>query len=208
MKLLFSYVMAFLLAWLGSLGASLATEPFVLFSPQGSISDAIVRQIDASTSEILVAAYHFSSPPISQSLVRASLRGVSVFCILDRNQEFSSTSSGRFLKSNGIHIKVDRLEKIFHNKYIVIDRSTFITGSYNFTFNAENKNAENIVFIFNSSLSADFVADFFKHWDHSTVFIYRPNLSRTFNRPRTPLSFSFFNPHRKEFLRWRVSLVL
>jgi phosphatidylserine/phosphatidylglycerophosphate/cardiolipin synthase-like enzyme len=51
-----------------------------------------------------------------------------------------------------------------HNKVIVIDDGTVITGSYNFTHAAQSKNAENVVVLTgNHALAARFTANFERH---------------------------------------------
>jgi len=43
----------------------------VYFSPRGGATEAVVREIDHARREILVQAYSFTSPKISQALVQA-----------------------------------------------------------------------------------------------------------------------------------------
>jgi len=48
----------------------------------------------------------------------------------------------------GIPTKIDSAHDIAHNKIIIIDGAIVITGSFNFTKAAEDKNAENLFIIF------------------------------------------------------------
>ena len=47
----------------------------------------------------------------------------------------------------GIKIKVDKGAGVMHHKVIIIDEGTLITGSYNFSRNAERHNNENLLII-------------------------------------------------------------
>ena len=43
----------------------------------------------------------------------------------------------------GIPTKIDALHAIAHNKIVIVDGAVVVTGSFNFTKQAENNNAEN-----------------------------------------------------------------
>jgi phosphatidylserine/phosphatidylglycerophosphate/cardiolipin synthase-like enzyme len=47
-----------------------------------------------------------------------------------------------------------------HHKVIIIDRSIVITGSYNFTASAEDRNDENIVIFFSPEIAHLFIVEF------------------------------------------------
>lgn len=54
-----------------------------------------------------------------------------------------------------------------HNKIIIIDRETVITGSFNFTKAAEEKNAENVLIIRDKALAKVYIDTWDKHRGHS-----------------------------------------
>jgi phosphatidylserine/phosphatidylglycerophosphate/cardiolipin synthase-like enzyme len=112
---------------------------------------AIVAELAAARSSILVQAYVLTSRPIVGALLRARARGVDVRIILDRKQlqhDRSDLKAAARLLSAGIPVMVDDgVRGIAHNKVVVIDGRLVITGSYNFTWSAEHKNAENLVII-------------------------------------------------------------
>jgi phosphatidylserine/phosphatidylglycerophosphate/cardiolipin synthase-like enzyme len=49
---------------------------------------------------------------------------------------------------------------IMHHKSIVIDTSTVITGSYNFTKSAEKSNDENLLIITSEGVAAQFLTEY------------------------------------------------
>ena len=65
-----------------------------------------------------------------------------------------------FLQNNQIQIYQDIITGIAHNKVIIIDENTVITGSFNFTENADKHNAENVLFINNK----DIAKNYYKNW--------------------------------------------
>jgi phosphatidylserine/phosphatidylglycerophosphate/cardiolipin synthase-like enzyme len=117
------------------------------FSPKGGCTDAVVREIKSARREILIQAYSFTSKPIAQALIDAKGRGVHVDILLDKsNLQETFTELGHLL-DEGLAPHIDAQHAIAHNKIMIIDRRTLITGSFNFTHQAEAENAENLLVI-------------------------------------------------------------
>ena len=146
------------------------TPTQVCFSPRGGCTEAIISQIDKAKSEILVQAYSFTSAPIAKALVNAHKRGVKVEAILDKSQKSERYTSATFISNAGIPSYIDSKHAIAHNKIMIIDKETVITGSFNFTKAAEEKNAENLLIIKNKELAGIYVKNWEKHREHSEKY--------------------------------------
>lgn len=142
----------------------------VYFSPRGECTYAIVKEISAARSEILVQAYSFTSAPIAKSLLDAHKRGIKVMAILDKSQKKERYTSATFLSNSGVPVLIDSAHAIAHNKVIIIDREIVITGSFNFTKAAEERNAENLLIIRSRELAAKYVANWKEHFRHSSPY--------------------------------------
>jgi phosphatidylserine/phosphatidylglycerophosphate/cardiolipin synthase-like enzyme len=142
----------------------------VCFSPKGGCTEAIVSQIDKAKSEILVQAYSFTSAPIAKALVDAFKRGVKVEAILDKSQKRERYTSATFVSNAGIPTYIDSKHAIAHNKIMIIDKETVITGSFNFTKAAEEKNAENLLIIKAKDLAKLYIDNWYKHKEHSEPY--------------------------------------
>ena len=142
----------------------------ICFSPMGGCTEDIVEQINAAKSEILVQAYSFTSTPIAKALTDAFKRGVKVEAILDKSQRTERYTSATFLVNAGITTFIDDKHAIAHNKTMVIDRETVITGSFNFTKAAEEKNAENLLIMKNKELAKIYLDNWEKHREHSEKY--------------------------------------
>ncbi|PWB65081.1 MAG: hypothetical protein C3F14_05885 [Deltaproteobacteria bacterium] len=150
-----------------SAGPSIRT----FFSPNGGGTEAIASEIRNARSEVLVQAYSFTSVPIARALLDARKRGVKVTVILDKSQRTAKYSASTFLTNARIPTYIDAKHAIAHNKIIIIDRECVITGSFNFTKAAEEKNAENILMIRgNPDLAAKYLANFEWHLKHSEPY--------------------------------------
>ena len=117
----------------------------VYFSPRGGATEAVIRAVNTATQQILVQAYSFTSAPIAQALVDAHKRGVPILAVLDTSNETGTYSAATFLVNVGIPTLIDDHHAIAHSKVMVIDRTTVITGSFNFSRAAEEKNVENLL---------------------------------------------------------------
>ncbi|HBE78996.1 MAG TPA: phospholipase D family protein [Firmicutes bacterium] len=117
------------------------------FSPNGGITDLIIKELDAAKKSIEVQAYSFTSAPIAAALVGANRRGVMVRVILDKSQQTEKYSSATYLTNAGVPVHIDRAFAIAHNKIMIVDRADVITGSFNFTKAAEQNNAENCLIL-------------------------------------------------------------
>ena len=143
----------------------------VFFSPNGGCTDAIVKTLNSAQKSILVQAYSFTSAPIAKALVEAHKRGVDIQVILDKSQRTERYSSATFLANEGIPTYIDAVHKIAHNKVMIIDGKTLITGSFNFTKSAEEGNAENLLVISNApDLAQRYTANWKEHLGHSQPY--------------------------------------
>jgi phosphatidylserine/phosphatidylglycerophosphate/cardiolipin synthase-like enzyme len=145
----------------------------IYFSPKGGCTEAIVKEINATKSEILVQAYSFTSVPIAKALVDAHKRGVKIHVILDKSQRTEKYSSADFLRNSGIPTLIDAKHAIAHNKVMVIDGQTVITGSFNFTKAAEENNAENLLIIRDKEIAVKYAENWKAHAAHSEAYEQR-----------------------------------
>jgi phosphatidylserine/phosphatidylglycerophosphate/cardiolipin synthase-like enzyme len=140
----------------------------VHFSPKGGATEAIVREITAARQEILVLAYSFTHDPIVDALIAAHQKGLIVEVILDKSMEVADFSDLPRGLEWGLPILIDDHHAIAHNKVMVIDRRTIITGSFNFTKQAELQNAENLVILKGyPDITAAYLKDFQHHKEHA-----------------------------------------
>jgi phosphatidylserine/phosphatidylglycerophosphate/cardiolipin synthase-like enzyme len=138
------------------------------FSPKGGCQAAIVQELKKARREILVLAYSFTADPITYALVDAKKRGVHVDIVLDKSNEVERYSDLRIFLEQGLAPTIDHNHAIAHNKVMIIDGKTLVTGSYNFTKQAEDENAENmLIFKGHAELVRLYRQNFLAHKGHS-----------------------------------------
>lgn len=143
----------------------------VCFSPRGQCTDAIIKELNRAKNSVLVQAYSFTSVPIAEALVNAYRRGVKVKVILDKSRKNEKESSAPSLSAGGVQVKIAATRGIAHNKVMIIDDEIVITGSFNFTKNAEKKNAENLLIIHDRKLAEKFVKNWNEHAQDSKPYV-------------------------------------
>ena len=143
----------------------------VCFSPHGKCTNAIISELNEAKNSALVQAYSFTSAPIAKALLDAFKRGVKVEVILDKSQKTQKYSSATFFFNAGIPTRIDAVHKVAHNKMMVIDGETVITGSFNFTNAAEKKNAENLLIIHDRKLAEKYVKNWHEHAQHLKIYV-------------------------------------
>jgi len=143
------------------------TQASIYFSPQGGAQQAIVDAIGKARESVYVQAYSFTSAPIAKALVDAKARGVKVEAILDKSQRKATYTGATFLKNAGIPVYIDDKHAIAHNKVMILDGQTVITGSFNFTKAAEERNAENLLILRDKGLALLYTENWQKHLEHS-----------------------------------------
>jgi phosphatidylserine/phosphatidylglycerophosphate/cardiolipin synthase-like enzyme len=145
------------------------------FTPGDDAAGLIVRTIDSAKAQVLMQAFSFTHRDIADALIRAYRRGIDVQIMVDREQFDSMESSAmRSLIDVGLPIFMDAQHSAAHNKVVIIDGNArdpkLVTGSFNFTFAAQYRNAENVlVFRGNQELVRVFFANWQQHRAHATA---------------------------------------
>jgi len=130
------------------------------FSPDGGCTAAVVSAIGQARQRVLVQAYYLTSAPVGKALRDAHKRGLDVRVILDAGQRGDGYSPAEFLSRSGIPTWIDTRQGLQHNKVIIVDGEVVITGSFNFTRSAEERNRENLLVLRDAALAAAYEANF------------------------------------------------
>jgi phosphatidylserine/phosphatidylglycerophosphate/cardiolipin synthase-like enzyme len=152
------------------------------FSPENDAAALVVRAIDGAKLQVLVQAFSFTHGDIAAALIRAFGRGVDVQVIADPSQmELIEHNVIPKLVAAGVAVVTDAEHTAAHNKIIIIDPSghspVLITGSFNFTFAAQHRNAENLlVFRGNPELCKAYLGNWKRHRKHSTAIRTRDSV--------------------------------
>lgn len=154
-----------------SSAAALAAENIrCFFSPNGGCTQAIINEIAAAEHTIQIQCYVFTSERLKSAIERAHRRGVAITVIADARGSKCNGSVIADLADAGIKILIDRKHAIAHNKIFILDNETVISGSFNFTKQAENRNAENLIIICDTATTVAYKQNWWKHSKHADPY--------------------------------------
>jgi phosphatidylserine/phosphatidylglycerophosphate/cardiolipin synthase-like enzyme len=128
-----------------------------------NLLDVIVNFIDNAQSSLLIAVQELDSKPIALAIIRAKKRGVLVKVVLEADylvektgladpftasgeQEANRILQDAILRSS-IFVRSDFNPDIFHQKFIIRDNQSLLTGSTNFTDTDTSTNLNHILII-------------------------------------------------------------
>ena len=117
------------------------------FSSEGSIAEAVLKEVRQARSKLSLALYGFNNVVMCEELVKLASQGIDIRVKVDKKKTMKKKRGRRvveILKAAGIKVQTVGQEEKNHNKFIVIDATKVITGSYNWTLRAE-QNWENIL---------------------------------------------------------------
>jgi len=146
------------------------TPAQVYFSPNGGSMQAVVGAFSTARSEILVQAFSFSSPVLTDALLQAHRRGVKVTLILDKSERMEGLTPAVILSNAGIPVYLDGKHALANNRVIIIDQHILLTGSFNFSKASEEMNAENLLMLKSRELSTVYRDNWLKHRQHSEPY--------------------------------------
>lgn len=141
----------------------------VAFSPADDPEALLIEVIGAARSLIRVHAYVFTSRAIAGALVQAHRRGVDVEVLADAQMNARGKGNAiPTLLGAGIPVAFETDYAAAHNKVLIVDPDeagcTVVTGSYNFTWSARNRNAENVLVLReNCPLVAIYLENWHRH---------------------------------------------
>jgi phosphatidylserine/phosphatidylglycerophosphate/cardiolipin synthase-like enzyme len=176
-----TFLLAGLLAVL--VPAAGATEPLpaqgtvqVLFTPWDDAEGELISVIGAARHSLQVQAFILTSRNIAAALEKAHRRGIRVEIVADGEQAAKNDNSQlNRLHEAGIAIWIEVRYASAHNKVMLIDAEAkdpvVITGSYNFTYSAQARNAENLLLMRgNAPLARAYLANWRRHRDDALSY--------------------------------------
>ena len=145
----------------------------VAFPPEDNANTLIVQALREAKKTVLVQAYSFTSNEIAFALIEARRRGVDVRMLVDGEQmEKLENNRVGLVAQAGVQVWVDEQHQSAHNKIMVVDADStspiVITGSMNYTYSGQFKNAENLLVLRgNNVLAETYAANWQRHRQHS-----------------------------------------
>jgi len=130
-----------------------------------NIENVLIENFSNAKKSITIVVAWFTNSNIIDSLVKKkSLSNIVINILVDDNainQKYFLDKHKSKLENVGINIKKQTIRNFNHNKFSIIDNEKIITGSYNYSKNA-NRNLENII-VFEDKNVASYFNRIFKY---------------------------------------------
>ncbi len=141
------------------------TENRCYFSPGDDCENAIVSSIRNAKYSVKICVFTISENVITREIIAAKKKGVSVTIITDNDKLNDKGSDIRWLADEGVKIRIDQSSSHMHHKFCVVDKEILLTGSYNWTKSAADRNQENLLVTEDPKMVKAYLNEFEKLWD-------------------------------------------
>jgi len=133
----------------------------------GGCANLLIGLINSANESIHVMIYSFTLDQLADGLIKAKLRGVDVKVLVEKGRAYERGSEVPRLVKAGVEVALDSNPASMHNKVMIIDGKITVTGSYNWSWSAENKNDENLIVILNPEVARLYEAEFKSLWSYA-----------------------------------------
>lgn len=136
----------------------------ILFGSEDNVANALAEEIGKADKSIQFMAFSFTHDGMGKAMMDRANRGVRVRGIFEvRGSQTQYSELPRFF-CEGVPVRQDGNPNTFHHKVIVLDGKTVLTGSFNFSNNADRSNDENVVIIENPKIASLYLQEFERRW--------------------------------------------
>ena len=141
----------------------------VYFSPDDGALNHILALVNGAQHSVYFMAYSFTSDELADALLERNAAGVEVMGVFETDQYYANIGCEfDHLLQGGLSVRLDGNPSHMHHKVLIIDEHIIVTGSYNFTANAEQRNDENLLVIDNPALARLYLAEFQRVYNQAT----------------------------------------
>ena len=136
----------------------------VFTSEDPALEQAIIPIVESAQSSVRFMAFSFTDYPLAKAMIDRAAAGVDVAGVFEKVGSETQYAELRTLHCAGVPVRQDGNPSFLHHKVIVVDQRFVITGSLNFSTNAEESNDENVIIIDNPEIAALYIQEFERVW--------------------------------------------
>jgi len=112
-----------------------------------------------------LSIFSFTNDDLANEIIAAHNRGVKVRIITDDEAMKGKGADAQRCSDAGIPVRTDSEERFhMHNKFMVVDQTFLLTGSFNWTFQAGKSNQENVIIVDGDYYIEKYNSEFNKIW--------------------------------------------
>jgi phosphatidylserine/phosphatidylglycerophosphate/cardiolipin synthase-like enzyme len=141
----------------------------ILFAPEDRVAAQLIPLVEKAQNQLRFMAFSFTHEALGKAVLSRAKAGVNVQGIFETRGSETQYSELPKLYCAGVPVRQDSNPSAFHHKVFVIDQNILITGSFNFSNNANLRNDENVVILKNSEIARQYLQEFEKRWQEAKV---------------------------------------
>lgn len=127
----------------------IAKAKFWLLPSTENAPKELIRLIKKSNHSIFVCMYTLTHEKLTEALIEAASKGISVTVILDQNQsKHVNLKMKQKLENSSVHLYLGSNQQLCHHKLMIVDQKTLVVGSSNWTKSAFEKNEDCFIVFF------------------------------------------------------------
>ena len=137
----------------------------VFTSEDPALEQGIIPIVKSATQSIRFMTFSFTDFPLAEAMIERSKNGVDVSGVFERVGSDTEASELKTLICADVPARRDGNPSFLHHKVIVIDERIVVTGSMNYSTNAEESNDENVLIIDNAEIARLYIQEFGRVWN-------------------------------------------
>jgi phosphatidylserine/phosphatidylglycerophosphate/cardiolipin synthase-like enzyme len=137
----------------------------VFTSEDPALENAIVPLVNSATESIRFMTFSFTDYPLADTMSQRFKAGVDVAGVFETVGSETDAAELKTLMCRSVPVKQDGNSNFLHHKVIVVDERIVITGSMNYSTNAEESNDENVIIIDNADIARLYLQEFERVWN-------------------------------------------
>lgn len=135
------------------------------FSPGDDCRERLIKLCRRANQSLDICVFTISDDHLTREIIRAYDRGVNVRIITDDAKSEDKGSDIYDMMGVGIQVRCDHDSAHMHHKFVIRDNELLVTGSFNWTRSATEKNQENLIVTNESKLVQQFSKRFDQLWE-------------------------------------------
>lgn len=134
------------------------------FSPGPACTSRVQALLRGARRSLRLCIFTLTDDRLADAVLDAQRRGIAVRLISDNDKAHDLGADTLRLRDAGVPVRLDPVPDHMHHKFAVVDDALLLTGSFNWTRSAGDRNQENLVVTADPRLVAAFVREFEKLW--------------------------------------------
>lgn len=139
----------------------------VSFSATENTEELLDLWVNKANETLLLMVNRIVTGNLSEALIDAYNKGVEIKVIIDSDERYSQGSAFTELLMSGIDIRGDNKLYMMNNKAMILDNKIVVTGSYDWTPNAEVTQDNNVLILENELVTDLYLSEFERIWNQT-----------------------------------------